>query len=74
MVITMQDDLKIFERYERLEEADRELHRLYNIEREIENRKKSGGDNLEKLFKEKAIVEKRVKEAIERMRGVTNEY
>lgn len=65
----MEEDLKVFERYERLEEVDREWHKLNRIEREIENRKESGGDNLEKLLKDKEIAEARFKEALERMRG-----
>lgn len=67
-MITMQDDLKVFERFERLEEADREMHKLLHIEHEIEIRKKSGGENLEKLLKDKEIAEKNLREAIMRMR------
>ena len=32
---TMQDDLKVFERFEKLEEADREWQRLHAIEQNI---------------------------------------
>lgn len=64
----MYDEMKFIEDFERLEEADRELHKLYSIEREIEKRKKSGGENLEELLKQKDIQENRLRNAITRYR------
>ena len=64
----MDDEMKFFEDFEKLEEVDRELHKLYSIEREIENRKKSGGENLEELYKLKHIQENRLRAAIIRFR------
>jgi hypothetical protein len=64
----MDNEMKFIEEFERLEEADREVHKLYAIEREIEKQKKSGGENLEELLKQKNIQEERLRNAIIRYR------
>ena len=64
----MQDDLKIFEHYERLEEASKIAHQLYLVEREIEKRKNSRGENLEELYRQRDIYEKQLREYFTRWR------
>lgn len=64
----MHHEMKFIDDFEKLEEADREMHKLYDIEREIERRKKSGGENLEELLKLKDIQEERLRAAITRFR------
>ena len=64
----MYDEMKFIEEFERLEEADREVHKLYAIEREIEKQKKSGGEKLQELLKQKDIQKNRLRNAIIRYR------
>lgn len=57
----MQDDLKIFERFEKLEAADKIAYQLSVIENEIERRKNSSGENLEELYRQRDIYEKQLR-------------
>ena len=53
---------------ERLEEASKIAHQLYLVEREIEKRKNSRGENLEELYRQRDIYEKQLREYFTRWR------
>lgn len=63
----MQDDLKIFDHINNLEEFDRACHNLLSIQREIQMRKNEPSANLEELYIKEKAAKECMQEALDRL-------
>ena len=62
------DNMTIFDRLEKLEEADKIARQLYSIEREIEKLISDKKEVPPELYEQRDIYDERLREALNRMR------
>ena len=62
------DNMTIFDRLEKLEEADEIARQLYSIEREIEKLISDKKDVPPELYEQRDIYDDRLRDALNRMR------
>lgn len=62
------DNMTIFDRLEKLEEADKIARQLYSIEREIEKLISDKKDVPPELYEQRDIYDERLREALNRIR------
>lgn len=62
------DNMIIFDRLEKLEEADKIARQLYSIEREIEKRISDKKEVPPELYEQRDIYDDRLRDALNRMR------
>ena len=62
------DNMTIFDRLEKLEEADKIARQLYSIEREIEKLISDKKEVPPELYEQRDIYDDRLKDALNRMR------
>lgn len=62
------DNMTIFDRLEKLEEADEIARQLYSIEREIEKLISDKKEIPPELYEQRDIYDERLREALNRMR------
>lgn len=62
------DNMTIFDRLEKLEEADKIARQLYSIEREIEKLISDKKEVPPELYEQRDIYDERLRDALNRMR------
>ena len=62
------DNMTIFDRLEKLEDADKIARQLYSIEREIEKRISDKKEITPELYEQRDIYDERLRDALNRMR------